>query len=217
MRHRAPRPLTNLRHRLPRATARLLGQAAKLRPGRALVALMVVLSLGTAAYAALASVTGGSSNRQTESAGPTMSRDDESPNGSRDSERLNAADKLPSDSPTPSATSSAPSTRAARQPAARRGTASTAAEDDTPPTTSLSAEYPSGDAATFSFSADEAASFTCSLDGAAYASCDSPTQYSDLAPGWHTFAVRATDAAGNVDPSPAQTRWHATDGRSADQ
>jgi len=40
--------------------------------------------------------------------------------------------------------------------------------------------------------------------------------YADLSPGWHTFAVRATDSSGNVDPSPAETRWHAKDGRSAD-
>jgi hypothetical protein len=34
--------------------------------------------------------------------------------------------------------------------------------------------------------------------------------------GWHTFAVRATDAAGNVDPNPAEVRWHATEGGSED-
>jgi hypothetical protein len=96
-------------------------------------------------------------------------------------------------------------------------TASTTTEDTTPLETSLSEEFPARDAALFSFSANESASFTCSLDGAAYTSCDSPTRYSDLDPGWHTFAVRATDAAGNVDPSPAETRWHARAGRSTDQ
>jgi hypothetical protein len=29
--------------------------------------------------------------------------------------------------------------------------------------------------------------------------------------------VRATDAAGNVDPSPAEVRWHATEGGSEDE
>jgi hypothetical protein len=39
---------------------------------------------------------------------------------------------------------------------------------------------------------------------------------SDLDPGWHTLAVQATDAAGNTDLSPAETRWHANAG-SADE
>ena len=54
------------------------------------------------------------------------------------------------------------------------------------------------------------ATFECSLDGAAYASCASTHSYTDLHPGWHTFAVRATDPAGNVDGSPASTRWLST-------
>ena len=57
------------------------------------------------------------------------------------------------------------------------------------------------------FGANESATFACSLDEAAYTPCDSPTRYADLHPGWHTFAVRATDAAGNVDPTPAEVRW----------
>jgi hypothetical protein len=69
----------------------------------------------------------------------------------------------------------------------------------------------------FSLSANEAATFTCSLDGAPFSACDSPTHYADLDPGWHTFAVRATDKAGNVDPSPAKTRWHSTGGHSEDE
>jgi hypothetical protein len=89
-------------------------------------------------------------------------------------------------------------------------------EDVTPPNTSLSEEYPESDSAVFSFSANERAAFTCSLDGAAYKACDSPTTYTDLEPGWHTFAVRATDTAGNVDPSPAETRWHANNGDPSD-
>jgi hypothetical protein len=91
------------------------------------------------------------------------------------------------------------------------------AKDTTPPSSSLSREFPAGDAAWFSFSANESASFTCSLDGAAYTSCNSPTRYSDLEPGWHTFSVRATDTAGNVEPSPAKVRWHARDGHATEQ
>jgi hypothetical protein len=84
--------------------------------------------------------------------------------------------------------------------------------DRTAPDTTLAEDHPEPDAATFSFSADEPASFTCSLDGAAFTACSSPVQYADVDPGWHTFAVRAADAAGNVDASPAQTRWLATRG-----
>jgi endonuclease/exonuclease/phosphatase family metal-dependent hydrolase len=62
--------------------------------------------------------------------------------------------------------------------------------------------------ATFSFSSNETGStFTCSLDGAAFASCTSPASYSGLANGTHTFAVRATDLAGNVDATAAGASW----------
>ena len=68
---------------------------------------------------------------------------------------------------------------------------------------------PSADAsASFEFSADEgAASFECRLDAGSWDSCSSPQGYSSLADGNHAFRVRATDAAGNVDPTPATFSW----------
>ena len=55
----------------------------------------------------------------------------------------------------------------------------------------------------FEFSADEAgSSFQCQLDSGAFASCASPFTLT-AKKGSHSFAVRATDAAGNVDQSPA--------------
>lgn len=52
-----------------------------------------------------------------------------------------------------------------------------------------------------------AVGFECSLNGAPYSPNASPMSYSGLAVGGHTFAVRAYDAAGNRDASPASFSW----------
>src|SRR5215203_3642076 len=79
--------------------------------------------------------------------------------------------------------------------------------DTTPPDTVINSG-PSGTIKTtdtrFTFSSTEANSkFECSLDGADFSACSSPKQYTGLANGSHTFKVRATDAAGNTDQTPA--------------
>src|SRR5207247_810652 len=62
--------------------------------------------------------------------------------------------------------------------------------------------------ASFTFAATEAGStFQCALDGGGFAPCASPQTYSALASGNHTFQVRATDPAGNTDPTPASFTW----------
>jgi hypothetical protein len=83
--------------------------------------------------------------------------------------------------------------------------------DTTPPETTITFG-PSGtvndSAATFAFSSNESGSaFQCSLDGAAYSSCASPKSYSEMAGGQHTFRVKAKDAAGNEDATPASRTW----------
>jgi hypothetical protein len=65
----------------------------------------------------------------------------------------------------------------------------------------------------FKFYADEpGATFECALGGPDgskgptpdFAPCKSPKRYRKLEPGKYAFRVRATDAAGNVDPTPAK-------------
>jgi hypothetical protein len=56
---------------------------------------------------------------------------------------------------------------------------------------------------TFSFTSTEPATFQCRMDGAAFSPCGSPFTSSALGVGGHTFQVRSTDFALNVDPSPA--------------
>ena len=83
--------------------------------------------------------------------------------------------------------------------------------DTTPPETTITSG-PSGvttsTSASFGFNSSEAGStFTCSLDGGAYSSCSSPKSYSALSAGTHTFRVKARDAAGNEDATPAARTW----------
>ena len=83
--------------------------------------------------------------------------------------------------------------------------------DTTAPDTTIT-DGPSGtvksDSATFDFSSTEDGStFECSLDGATFAACDAPRTLSDLSDGSHTFSMRAKDAAGNTDASPATQTW----------
>jgi hypothetical protein len=61
---------------------------------------------------------------------------------------------------------------------------------------------------TIAFAASEpGATFRCSIDGRRSAPCTSPVALSHLRLGRHTFAVRATDAAGNPQAAPTRVRW----------
>jgi hypothetical protein len=79
--------------------------------------------------------------------------------------------------------------------------------DTTPPDTAI-VSGPSGlirgRTATFTFSSPEpGVTFECSIDGGPFTACTSPFTTPRLRGGTHTFQVRARDAAGNVDPTPA--------------
>lgn len=89
-------------------------------------------------------------------------------------------------------------------------------EDSIAPDTSIGshpADPANSAAASFGFDATDAspssgiAGFECKLDDNAYASCTSPQSYGSLADGPHSFSVRATDEAGNVDGTPATFTW----------
>jgi hypothetical protein len=83
--------------------------------------------------------------------------------------------------------------------------------DKTPPDTTIGSG-PSGPtksaSASFGFSStEEGVTFECSLDGGAFEACSSPKDYAALTDGNHTLEVRATDGAGNVEPTPARRTW----------
>jgi hypothetical protein len=81
--------------------------------------------------------------------------------------------------------------------------------DTEPPETTITGG-PDGTIATaaaiFSFESSEPGTFECRLDSdeeEGWEPCSSPQSYTSLADGPHNFEVRASDEAGNTDPTPA--------------
>lgn len=85
--------------------------------------------------------------------------------------------------------------------------------DTTAPETSITAiaTAGAGEAGTrVDFASTEVGSrFECSLDGGAPSACSSPHVLGALAEGEHALAVRAIDALGHADPTPATVTWTA--------
>ena len=85
------------------------------------------------------------------------------------------------------------------------------AEDQTPPQTSIAKKPPARlithkprAKAAFAFKASEAGSgFQCKLDGGGFKPCAARVTFR-LKPGRHVIQARATDPAGNTDPTPAK-------------
>ena len=59
----------------------------------------------------------------------------------------------------------------------------------------------------FGFDASYPSSYECKLDGGSFAPCERSPAIQVAADGHHTLAVRARDAVGNVDPTPATYSW----------
>jgi hypothetical protein len=86
--------------------------------------------------------------------------------------------------------------------------------DTVPPQTTItsgpaSASTTADHTPTFGFASSQAGStFQCRFDAQPFAACSGPgnthTPAANLATGSHSFEVRATDRAGNFDPTPAK-------------
>jgi hypothetical protein len=87
--------------------------------------------------------------------------------------------------------------------------------DSTPPDTTIDSKNPATTPTnstsmqlTFSGTDNVAViSYECELDSGGFSACTSPKTYSSLSNGSHTVNIRAKDAAGNVDASPATYTW----------
>lgn len=81
--------------------------------------------------------------------------------------------------------------------------------DEIPPDTEITAG-PMGDAdigsGMFTFSSEPDATYECRIDGAPFVTCTSPWTV-NITVGDHVFEVRAIDAAGNRDETPAQRMY----------
>ncbi len=87
--------------------------------------------------------------------------------------------------------------------------------DTDPPETTITKHPPNRfdrSKARFKFVSDEAGTtFECKIDRKPFQTCTSPKTVKRLDDGKHKFKVRAIDAAGNVDPTPAKDRFRVVD------
>jgi hypothetical protein len=83
--------------------------------------------------------------------------------------------------------------------------------DATPPETTITGGPPAGSTTgpgvSFTFSSEAGATFECRLHTGTFSPCTSPQSLTGLTTGVYTFSVRAIDAVGNVDSTPATRSW----------
>jgi hypothetical protein len=80
--------------------------------------------------------------------------------------------------------------------------------DTTPPRTTIESKprVPGRGHSVFRIASSEPGStFECKLDDRPFRPCGERIDYPNLKPGRHRFQARATDQAGNTDPTPAKT------------
>ncbi|MFH1436851.1 MAG: hypothetical protein ABIJ56_14180 [Pseudomonadota bacterium] len=80
---------------------------------------------------------------------------------------------------------------------------------DPPETAAVCPDDPAGTSSAFIQLGcdDEPCTYECRIDGGEWAWCTSPVELSDLSYGSHEFEARATDSAGNPDPTPFVCAW----------
>ncbi len=92
----------------------------------------------------------------------------------------------------------------------------TTIRDATAPDTTIVSGPPattSSSSATFDFSSTEPnVTYECNLDNAGFVPCTDPSTFNNVGAGTHTLLVRAKDAAGNVDATPASQTWTVSPG-----
>ena len=227
MRHRASRSFLPPLSRLPRlrppspgrrrvvaagvlaVTAALTGVGVAVQGGDAEPSAAdapVTVDLGTpaatdpsgATWTPSRAVSRGGDRRPEESTTPLPSTSAPSPTGPSPSTGLATA--LPRVSRTPTVRPTGGSASASKVPTP----SAPSPVDEAAPETTASTSAVSGDSWTVAVSADEPASYQCSLDGGSFESCGSSTTFSGLDRGHHSLTARATDQAGNTDPSPAE-------------
>ena len=97
-------------------------------------------------------------------------------------------------------------------PASRVLTVKSSSNPGGAPQTTITKVHVKDDAAKVKFKSSEPGStFECRLDKGKFKSCKSPKRYRRLDAGKHKIQVQATDAAGNVDPTPAKAHFKVSD------
>jgi large repetitive protein len=212
MRHRAPRSFLS-RIPVPDPARRRVVAAAVLAMTAALTGVGVAVQRGDPEPSAAGTPIRADLGTPSSATPPTLT-DSPSKAVSRGGDRKPVKVE-PSASPVPSPTESA-TTSALPEPTETPdvGTATAASKaptssapspvDEAAPDTSASTSAVDSDSWTVAVSSDEPASYECSLDGGSYQACSSSTTFSDLDRGRHSLTARATDEAGNTDPSPAE-------------